>query len=45
MSVPPLYRLSVARAEAERPDPEVARHYRSRIMRRIARMTPVTGWM
>jgi len=44
MSVPPLYPLWVA-LEAERADPEVARHYRSRIMRRIVRMTPVTGWM
>jgi hypothetical protein len=44
MSVPPLYRLRVALA-AERADPEVARQYRSRVMRRIARMTPVTRWM
>jgi hypothetical protein len=44
MSVPPLYRLWVS-LEAEHAEPEVAGHYRSRIMRRIARMTPVTGWM
>jgi len=44
MSVPPLYRLWVAR-EVKRAEPEVAGHYRSRSMRRIARMTPVTGWM
>jgi len=44
MSVPPLYRLWVAR-EAERAEPVVAGHYRSRIVRRIVRMTPVTGWM
>jgi hypothetical protein len=44
MSVPPLERLWVAR-QAERAEPEVAGHYRSRNMRRIARVTPVTGWM
>jgi len=44
MSVPSPYRLWVA-LEAERADPEVAGHYRSHIMRYIARMTPVTGWM
>jgi hypothetical protein len=44
MSVPPLERLWVAFG-AEPADTEVAGHYRSRIMRRIARMTPVTGWM
>jgi hypothetical protein len=44
MSVPPLHRLWVA-LEAEGADPEAAGHYRSRSMRRIARMTPVTSWM
>jgi hypothetical protein len=44
MSVPPLERLWVALG-AERADTEVTGHYRSRIVRRIARMTPVTGWM
>jgi hypothetical protein len=44
MSVPPLDRLWVVLA-AERADLEVAGHYRSRIMRRLARMTLVTGWM
>jgi hypothetical protein len=44
MSVPPLERLWVA-FDAERADPEVAGDHRSRIMRRVARMTPITGWM
>jgi hypothetical protein len=44
MSVSPLERLWDALA-AGRADPEVAGHYQSRVMRRIARMTPVTGWM
>jgi hypothetical protein len=44
MSVPSLYRLWAA-LEAEHAESEVAGHYRSRIMRRIARMTPVTCWM
>jgi hypothetical protein len=41
MSVPPLDRLWVA----EGADPKLAGHDRIRIMRRVARMTPVTGWM
>ena len=44
MSVSPLDRLWVA-LEAEGAEPEVAGHYRPRIMRYTARMTPVTGWM
>jgi hypothetical protein len=44
MSVPPLDRFGMALA-AEGAGPEVAGHFRIRIMRRIARMTPVTGWM
>ena len=44
MSVPPLDRLWVALG-AEGADPELAGHDRIRIMRRVARMTPVTGWM
>jgi hypothetical protein len=44
MSVPSLDRLWAAR-RAEHAEPEVAGRYRSRIMRRIVRMTFVTGWM
>jgi len=44
MSVSSLERLWVALG-AERVDREVTGHYWSRTMRRLARMTPVTGWM
>ncbi|HEX2822652.1 MAG TPA: hypothetical protein VHO07_21130 [Streptosporangiaceae bacterium] len=43
MSVPPLDRRPVI-LEAGRADPDVTGHYRCR-MRRIARITPITGWM
>jgi hypothetical protein len=50
MSVPSLERLWVAldaepAEPAERADREVTGHYCSRTMRRLARMTPITGWM
>jgi hypothetical protein len=41
MSVSSLERLWVALGA----DREVTGHYWSRTMRRLARMTPVTGWM
>jgi hypothetical protein len=41
MSVPSLERPWVAL----RADREVTGHHWSRAMRRLARMTPVTGWM
>jgi hypothetical protein len=44
MSVSSLERLWVALG-GERVDREVTGHYRSRTMRRLARMTPFTGWM
>jgi hypothetical protein len=47
MSVPSLERLWVAldAEPADRADREVTRHHWSRTMRRLARMTPITGWM
>ena len=47
MSVPSLERLWVAldAEPADRADREVTGHYCSRTMRRLARMTPITGWM
>jgi hypothetical protein len=44
MSVPSLERLWVA-LDAEPAECEVTGHYCSRTMRRLARMTPITGWM
>jgi hypothetical protein len=44
MSVPPLDRRPVI-LEAECADSEVTWQYRRRAVRRIARITPITGWM